>query len=85
MDMTIVEFTEAVRAIATSSSTQEEICQRVKRELGYDFPFGICVETPTNVHEQEVVELFRIVGGVVNRTGALVSIAIIFDRDVIYI
>ncbi|MFA5124793.1 MAG: hypothetical protein WC473_03140 [Patescibacteria group bacterium] len=84
-NMTDAEIKIAVRSIISSSSSEEEVKQRVRDELGC--PYGICLSTdvPTDVVGREARELVRGLGGLVMKNGAMAMATIHGHNGVILI
>ncbi len=71
-EMTDAEIKTVAKAIITSSSSEEEVKQRLRDELGYQYTVAICSQVPTSVVGVEVFEIMQTLGGLVMKNGAMV-------------
>lgn len=70
-NMTDAEIKVSARHIITSSSSEEEVQQRLRDELGY--PYGVALHTtiPSDATGRQARELVRGLGGLVMKNGAM--------------
>ncbi len=83
-EMTDVEIEVAARHIISSSSSEAEVQQRLRDELGY--PYGdIALRTtiPDDATGREVRELVRGLGGLVMKSGAMAMAMMHGHEDII--
>lgn len=83
--MTDIEIRFAVRYIITSSSSKEEVQQRLRDELGSPCDALLQVAVPDNAGEREARELFRGLGGLVMKNGAMVLAMIFGNHGIILV
>lgn len=83
-EMNDVEIEAAVRHIVTSSSSEAEVRQRLRDELGYPYS-DVCLRTliPGDATGREMRELVRGLGGLVMKNGAMAMVIIQGHEDVI--
>jgi hypothetical protein len=70
-DMTDVEIKVAARHIISSSSSEAEVQQRLRDELGYPYSIALHTTIPDDATGREARELVRGLGGLVMKNGAM--------------
>jgi hypothetical protein len=78
--MTDAEIKIAARHIITSSSSEAEVQQRLRDELGYPYDAALCTNIPDDATGREARELVRGLGGLVMKNGAM-AMAMIHGHD----
>lgn len=73
-DMTDEEIKAAASQIVRSSSSDEEIKQRLKDELGYPYTAAINSHQPTDQAGREARALAGALGGLTRKDGAMVMV-----------
>ena len=73
-DMGDQEFQAALRAIVTTSDTEEQVRQRLRDELGYPYSIAITSHQPTDEVGREASALVAALGGSHLRSGAMVMV-----------
>jgi hypothetical protein len=71
-DMTDEEIKAAARNIVRTSSSEAEIQQRIRDEIGYPYGVSLCIHMPDDSTGREARELVRSLGGLVTKNGAMV-------------
>ena len=69
--MTDDEIKIAVRGIITSSSSEDEVHQRIKDELGYSGRISLTTTIPDNEKLRQERSLVVSIGGMVMKNGAM--------------
>jgi hypothetical protein len=70
-EMTDDEIKVAARHIITSSSSEAEVKQRLRDELGYPYGIALCTKVPADEVGKQARELVRGLGGLVMKSGAM--------------
>lgn len=79
-DMTDVELKVAARHIITSSSSEAEVQERLRDELGYPYSIALHTTIPDDATGREARELVRGLGGLVMKNGAM-AMAMMHGHD----
>lgn len=79
-DMTDAEIEVATRFIITSSSSEAEVHQRLREELGYPYSVALNTSIPVDAIGMEARELVRGLGGLVMKNGAM-AMAMLHGHD----
>ncbi len=79
-DMTDAEIKIAARRIITSSSSEAEVQQRLRYELGYPYAVALHTTIPDDAIGREARELVRGLGGLVMKNGAM-AMAMMHGHD----
>ena len=79
-DMTDTEIKVAARHIITSSSSEAEVQQRLRDELGYPYGAALHTSIPDDATGREARELVRGLGGLVMKSGAM-AMAMMYGHD----
>ena len=70
-DMTDAEIGAATREIVRTSSSEDEVRQRIRDELGYSYDVALHTSIPDDKTGVEARELVRGLGGLVMKNGAM--------------
>ena len=70
-EMTDGNFKAAVRDIISSSSSEDEVRERVRKELGYPYSIALCTHLPQDDVGREARAIVRALGGLVMKNGAM--------------
>jgi len=73
-DLTNIEFKNAVRAIVRTSTSKEEIQNRITAELNYPHTISIHIHQPTDQVGREARLISSALGGLMNQNNAMVMI-----------
>jgi len=71
-DMTDPEIELAAKNIISTSSSEEEVHERLRDELDYPYSISLHTDIPTDSAGREARELVRALGGLVMKNGAMV-------------
>ncbi len=70
-------FIGLVKLICQTSNDEKQIRQRMKKELKYTHSFYLLLATPSTLEGKKIREEFRLVGGVVTKSGAMAKCQIL--------
>lgn len=71
-EMSDTEVRSAAQRICSESSSEEEICQRLKNEIGYPYSAAISSHLPTDKVGRQARGIALMLGGTVMKNGAMV-------------